>query len=430
MSLTWYGSNGRFPEFQFRRLVTPIKREVPADAEIVTAFTNGQVTLRSNRDKIGYHEATDLSSFQGVEVGDLVVHGLDILRGSVGVSDSTGAISAVCNVSLPNPDVSGRFVAYAIRAQAESGFTRALARGIREGGADFRRWDTLAELPIPKPPIEEQRRIADFLDDQVGRIDQAIEMRQGQSSRAREEIERRIESLVTGKLSSGEFYAARRTPWVEAVPSHWEEIPARFICTVTTGSGDTQDSVDEAEFPFYVRSDIPHRSNTFTFNCEAVLTSGDGAGVGKIFHLVDGRFHAHQRVYVLKDFKRVRADYFFYYFSAYFKKMALDGSAKSTVDSVRRDMITGMPILVPPLDEQERLVEVLRDVSSRHDEFMQLQNDCIALLEDRKRSLITAAVTGQLDVTSARPINVGAWVPNVGVESPEHSAPAVGMGGI
>src|SRR5690606_34228463 len=85
-----------------------------------------------------------------------------------------GAISAVCTVCEPSPSVDARFIAYAIRLQASSGYPKALARGVREGGADFRRWATLAELPVPIAPLAEQRAIADYLDRETAQIDTLI----------------------------------------------------------------------------------------------------------------------------------------------------------------------------------------------------------------------------------------------------------------
>lgn len=170
----WADGHCRFPQRQFRRIFVPVRRPVPDGAQIVTAYTNGDVTLRTNRRVDGYHEAADLSSFRGVQVGDFVVHGLDILRGSIGVSDSDGAISSVCIVCEPRSTADPRFFAYAMRAQSLSGFPKAMARGVREGGADFRRWDTLGELPLPVPHFEEQRAIADYLDAETNRIDALI----------------------------------------------------------------------------------------------------------------------------------------------------------------------------------------------------------------------------------------------------------------
>ncbi len=130
--------------------------------------------------------------------------------------------------------------------------------------------------------------------------------------------------------------------WLEQLPTHWTTSRARYLCDVGTGSGDTIDAEPDADYPFFVRSQTPLASDIYEFDCEAVLTAGDG-GVGEVFHHVDGKFLAHQRVYVLRNFRGVQPRFFFYYFSALFGLMARDGSAKTTVDSVRRWMITDMP---------------------------------------------------------------------------------------
>lgn len=168
-AVVWAQGHCDFPQVAFRRIFEPMKRPVAGDSEIVTAYTDGVVTLRRNRRLDGYHEAADLSGFQGIQEGDFVVHGLDILRGSVGVSDSHGAISSVCNVCRLRVDGDPRYFAYVMRAQALSGLPRALARGVREGGADFRRWDTLGALPLPVPAPQIQRAVADFLDSETAR---------------------------------------------------------------------------------------------------------------------------------------------------------------------------------------------------------------------------------------------------------------------
>ena len=89
-------------------------------------------------------------------------------------------------------------------------------------------------------------------------------------------------------------------------------------------------------------------------------------GTGKVFHYVNGKFDAHQRVYRIYDFIEGLSGYFFYlYFSRHFYARIMQMTAKSSVDSVRRDMIARMPIPLPPTRaEQEAIVTVLRDSES------------------------------------------------------------------
>lgn len=174
--------------------------------------------------------------------------------------------------------------------------------------------------------------------------------------------------------------------WLRRLPAGWDVSRARYLCDVGTGSGDTIDAVPGGGYPFIVRSQRPLESDTYEFDCEAVLTAGDG-GVGEIFHHVNGKFLAHQRVYVLTNFRTVQPRFFFYYFSALFGLMALDGSAKTTVDSVRRWMITDMPFAIPPPREQEAIAAYLDRETAEIDTLIAKQGQLITTLLERRAAL-------------------------------------------
>jgi len=89
------------------------------------------------------------------------------------------------------------------------------------------------------------------------------------------------------------------------------------------------------------------------FDEEAVLTVGDGVGTGKVFHYVNGKYDLHQRVYRMYDFsEEISAKYFYYYFSNHFYDRVMAMTAKTSVDSVRYEMIADMDIALPKLKEQ------------------------------------------------------------------------------
>ena len=143
---------------------------------------------------------------------------------------------------------------------------------------------------------------------------------------------------------------------------------------VTTGAKDTQNKVEGGTYPFFVRSQNVERINSFSFDVEAVLTSGDGVGVGKNFHYINGKFDFHQRVYCIFDFAQDVCGLFFYlYFSAHFGERVMRMSAKNSVDSVRMAMITEMPVMLPTLPEQQRIADCLTSlddlISSATQEF-------------------------------------------------------------
>lgn len=103
-------------------------------------------------------------------------------------------------------------------------------------------------------------------------------------------------------------------------PSDWKEDKVSNVVDISTGCRDTQDNKVTGRYPFFVRSPIVERIDVADYDCEAVLTAGDGVGTGKVFHYYNGKFAAHQRVYVMNNFRDVDGKYFYYFFSKNFIK--------------------------------------------------------------------------------------------------------------
>ena len=144
----------------------------------------------------------------------------------------------------------------------------------------------------------------------------------------------------------------------------WEKCIFADICKITTGNKNTQDKEDNGIYPFYVRSQQIERINSYTFDGEAVLTAGDGVGVGKVFHYSKGKIGVHQRVYILCNFIGV-GKYIYYYFTKNFYNRVKRMSAKNSVDSVRYDMIAQMSIYMPSVPEQDKIASLLTTVDQR-----------------------------------------------------------------
>lgn len=149
---------------------------------------------------------------------------------------------------------------------------------------------------------------------------------------------------------------------VGIIPDKWECLKVEECVSIKTGSRNTEDKQNNGMFPFYVRSQQVERINSFSFDCEAVLTAGDGVGTGKVYHYINGKFDVHQRVYVMSDFKNIIGKYFYNYFSNFFYDEVCKYTAKSSVDSVRKDMIAKMLLPIPPLPEQQAIADALSDI--------------------------------------------------------------------
>lgn len=149
------------------------------------------------------------------------------------------------------------------------------------------------------------------------------------------------------------------------IPHDWEVKTIKEFADITTGSQNTQDHVDDGKYPFFVRSPKVERINKFIFDTEGVITAGDGVGTGKIFHYIKGKFGLHQRCYLMYNFEDVSAKYFYWIFSQHFYDRVQSMTAKSSVDSVRMEMIADMPIPLPPtIVEQERIAGALSNIDT------------------------------------------------------------------
>ena len=177
------------------------------------------------------------------------------------------------------------------------------------------------------------------------------------------------------------------------IPVDWSMRRLRFLCFITTGNQDTQDNDPDGEYPFYVRSPIVERSHKYTFDGPAILMSGDGAGAGRIFHKVSGKYACHQRVYSMQNIHDIDSAFLFYYLRELFPVTLEMANAKSTVDSVRLPMLQDFTVLLPSPAEQQRIAAYLDDQCGEIDKVLTKTRESIEEYKKLKQSVITEAVT-------------------------------------
>ena len=216
-------------------------------------------------------------------------------------------------------------------------------RGVRDDGLLNLTGKDFYSCTVPVPPVDEQKKIAEVL----LCCDRVIDLKQ--------QLIIELQQLKNGFLQAVFPTKGCNKPDIRfpGFSEAWEQRKAKELCSISTGKSNTQDRVDDGIYPFYVRSPIVEHSNRYLFDEEAVLTVGDGAGTGKVFHYVNGKYDLHQRVYRMFDFSEtITAKYFFYYFSNHFYDRVMAMTAKTSVDSVRYEMIADMDIALPKLQEQ------------------------------------------------------------------------------
>jgi type I restriction enzyme S subunit len=171
----------------------------------------------------------------------------------------------------------------------------------------------------------------------------------------------------------------------------WKNEKLSNLMIIQTGSRNTEDNKLGGKYPFFVRSQQVERIDSYSYDCEAVLTAGDGVGTGKVFHYIVGKFDVHQRVYVMSNFSGIDGKYFYYFFSENFLGEVYRFTAKSSVDSVRRAMIAEMEVPLPPLPEQQAIATALSDV----DGYIAALERLIAKKRNIKKGAMQELLTGK-----------------------------------
>ena len=166
------------------------------DDGVITCFRDGEVTLRSNRREEGFTISEKEIGYQGIDIGDLVVHGMDGFAGAIGISDSRGKASPVLIVL--DSEENKRYIMYFLRNLAYCEVFLGLATGIRVRSCDLR-WNKLAETVLVLPSREEQNMIVSYLDEKTNEIDIIISQKENFISQLQEYKKAIIFEYVTGK---------------------------------------------------------------------------------------------------------------------------------------------------------------------------------------------------------------------------------------
>lgn len=177
--------------------IIPLERTILPDDEVITCFRDGVVTLRKHRREDGFTVSFTEKGYQGVDVGDLVIHGMDTFAGAIGCSDSRGKTTPVVHVCRTSGN--NRYFMYFLRSMAYNHVYMDFSNGVRIRSSDFRNFAKLAIFDIIVPPIDEQDSIVEYLDSKCSQIDHLLALKQTKIDKLNEYKKSLIYEYVTGK---------------------------------------------------------------------------------------------------------------------------------------------------------------------------------------------------------------------------------------
>ena len=304
----------------------------------------------------------------------------------------------IAHLTTNKNEILGSFLFRYLQSDIANGYFETEANGVTRFGLGK---DSISNLKLILPSIAEQEKISQFLDRETMKIDSDIHKNQKLIELLKEKRQSTIYEAVTKGLDHSVPIRDSGIDWIGDIPKHWKVFRLKFLVNITTGEKNTVDNEEEGEYPFFVRSQNIEKLLTYSYDEEAVLTAGDGVGVGKVFHYINGKFDFHQRVYKMNNFKKILGKYFYYYFKENFSKEIFKGTAKSTVDSIRLHMIQNFPVVFGTIIEQEEIVQFLEKRTEKIDSLISKVEIQIEQLQELRQTLISSAVTGKIDLRGA-----------------------------
>ncbi|WP_208854532.1 restriction endonuclease subunit S [Thioalkalivibrio sp. AKL17] len=396
----------------FRR----IKRSGFMNETLLSVYRDYGVIPKSSRADNFNKPSEDLAPYQLVEVGDLAINKMKAWQGSVAISNYRGIVSPAYFVYANENEEDARYLHYLFRCNEYTHGYLSRSKGIRVNQWDLEPQEH-SRMEVLLPPRAEQVQIATFLNHETGKIDALIEEQRRLIELLKEKRQAVISHAVTKGLDPNVPMKDSGVEWLGEVPAHWDVVPLRrAVEWIQTGGTPSQDSFEEEPkngIPWFTpgdfgddlslhsaRKSVSHESivggESKVFPILSVLVVGIGATLGKVA-ISEIEFSANQQINVVIPSPHVSGRFLAYSLSVKSEPMKLLSNA-STIGIINQQKTKEIWVCIPPTGEQEEIERDLRRITSQIDALLSGAYEAIELLEERRSALISAAVTGKIDV--------------------------------
>jgi type I restriction enzyme S subunit len=327
--------------------------------------------------------------------------------------------SVVCGYHLtllrPAKNTNGRFLKRYFDSKTTRSYFSTRANGLTRYGLGSY---PLSNADIALPPLSEQHQIAAFLDRECGKLD-ALQAKQ---KRLIELLKEKRQSLISHAVTHGLDPTAKLKPsgieWLGEVPEHWIPSKVKWVSLKVKTGGTPSDPcwfTEEPEVPWLTPGDFSDESFRMTarrfvsrdaiakreapsFPPSSIFVVGIGATLGKVARLAQRQpASSNQQINAIVPSSKIESDYLLASLVAQTEQMKNCASA-STLDIMNQEKTKSLHIALPPLAEQRAIVAHLDEKCGKIDKLKAKAERGIELLKERRSALISAAVTGKIDV--------------------------------
>lgn len=389
-----------------------------AHLDLLSVYLNmGVVKFSDVEEKRTNATSEDLTSYQKVDVGDLVLNNQQAWRGSVGVSEYQGIVSPAYLVAQLDKIINARFANYLFRDSNMVAHYLISSKGVGTIQRNLY-WDKLKRVPVFVPSIEEQERIVAFLDQKTAEIDAAIEKKQRLIELLKEQKSILINQAVTKGLKPSAPMKDSGIEWIGQIPAHWQMKRLKNHGRLKGGAG----------FPVELQG---HEGNELSFYKVKHLSTGNSLEANRADDTISRKTASALGAYIFPEktivFAKVGAALmlsrfrflpvagcidnnmmgiitnplvsFPQYLAAYLNTIDVTYFASlGTVPSINEGQASPIPIPTPPLSEQQEIAIFVNKISTQLLDVFSATEAEIEKLQEFKQTLIAHAVTGKIKV--------------------------------
>lgn len=354
-----------------------------------------------------------------VRSGDFVINSRSDRKGSSGLSELDGSVSLISIVLKPAGDVWGKFSHWLLKS-----------RNFQE---EFYRWGTgivadlwstryadMRSITLALPPLPEQQAIAAFLDRETAKIDGLIEEQRRLIALLAEKRQATISHAVTRGLNPFARLKPSGVDWLGDIPEGWEVVPTGYRYEVQLGRMLNEQRASGENMRPYLRvldvqwgqintDDLPmmdfppDAQDRYRLMTGDLLVNEGGSYVGRsaIWRGDVDECYYQKALHRLRprDPARDTAEFFYFVMEmATRRSVFVAGGNQTTIDHLTAEQLRAHRFAFPPFVEQIAIAEHLSDVLPEIDALTEAATSAITLLQERRAALISAAVTGKIDV--------------------------------
>jgi len=388
----------------------------------LSVYRDYGVILKDSRDDNYNRVSDDTSNYKLVEIGDFVFNKMKCWMGSLGVSEYRGIVSPSYTVCETTREFDGKYIHYLLRSPYYIQEYEKHSYGVRIGQWELHFHD-FKNIVSVFPPLTEQKQIVSFLNLKTQLIDELIEKTEKKIELLKEQRTALINHCVTKGLNPNVEMKDSGVKWIGEIPRHWEVKRLKYFNNVFSSTVDRY--IYENELQVLV-CHYPDVYNNEFINEDIELNKGSCSKVEfDRFHLKEGL------VILTKDsespddigipcyvetnlknvvcgyhlsiieknedyinskfpFRFIQSDIVRCHFEVHSKGITRFGLGKSIIENLF--------VNLPPLSEQQQVVEYLDEQTKKIDTTIDKETQRIELLKEYRQSLISEVVTGKIDV--------------------------------